>query len=359
VSNQARLILLSGTGGSGTSALVGASLAAAHDEGLRAVSVDATSPVIHASTTDDVRSLARALVGWLAADAVPDEAWTDVAWVRQFAGWAQVISALEKPHVDLVLVDCGSLREARALIAFIGTTRRLLDAAVTPTLAMRSPSSADDSVGDGLDFDVIQRLGEQLLRYGRLVESDRTTMRLVTVPEEVAVTSTLAAQAAFALLGVQVEAIIVNRFARKAEEPGRAMLTAQQAQLDRVEQSAAGSWVWKSTSALRPIPKDRSVIGPLGGVSVLRPDDLELVVEDEQYSVLLPLVGDAARTARVGRSGDNLVLEFDGLHRWLPLPAVLRRCRAQDATRTAGGLVLSFVPDESLWRTSPDPQQAA
>jgi arsenite-transporting ATPase len=342
VSNQARLILLSGTGGSGTSALVGASLAAAHDEGLRAVSVDATSPVIDASTTDDVRSLARALVGWLAADAVPDEAWTDVAWVRQFAGWAQVISALEKPHVDLVLVDCGSLREARALIAFIGTTRRLLDAAVTPTLAMRSPSSADDSVGDGLDFDVIQRLGEQLLRYGRLVESDRTTMRLVTVPEEVAVTSTLAAQAAFALLGVQVEAIIVNRFARKAEEPGRAMLTAQQAQLDRVEQSAAGSWVWKSTSALRPIPKDRSVIGPLGGVSVL-----------------LPLVGDAARTARVGRSGDNLVLEFDGLHRWLPLPAVLRRCRAQDATRTAGGLVLSFVPDESLWRTSPDPQQAA
>jgi len=357
VSNQARLILLSGTGGSGTTTLVEASRAAAHDEGLRAVVVDAVHPALDDEFARTVRDLAGVLVGWLDADDLPLEAWSCLLPVRQMAAWDQIATALDQPQVDVVLVDCGSLRESRALMEFAATSRRLLDAAVTPSLAMRSQAAPVGS--SEVHFDVVSDLRDRLAAVVRLVESSRTTMRLVTVPEEAQVTRTLRAQAAFALLGVQVEAIILNRFARKSEATGRSALTAQEAQLERAEQSSAGSWVWKSTSTLRPIPKDRSVAGPLGGVVVLRIDDLEVVVEDEQYSLVLPLIGDAARTARVGRAGDELVVEFDGLHRWLPLPAVLRRCHAVDATRTGTSLVVSFVPDESLWRKAPEPEQVA
>lgn len=51
--------------------------------------------------------------------------------------------------------------------------------------------------------------------------------------------------------------------------------------------------------------------------------------------------------------GMDLVVEFDGAYRWLPLPPVLRRCRASHATRTDAGLRVSFVPDVSLWRRDP------
>jgi arsenite-transporting ATPase len=359
VSNQARLVLLSGTGGSGTTTLVDATMASAREEGLVAVAVDAVRPQVEPAAWSSAQALRAALVGWLDADAMPPENGMALGPVRHWAAWERIVASIEEPGVDVVIADCGSLREARDLIEFPALARRLLDAALTPSLAMRSQAPADAASAARAAFDVVAEVRDRAGSFADLVESPATTMRLVTVPEPTQVTRTLRAQAGFAMSGVQVEAIIINRFARKADGVGREAIAMQQAQLERAALEAQGSWVWKSTSVLRPLPKDRSATGPFGGVAVLRAAELQPTAGDEAFSLLLPLIGEAVWQARVGRAEDHLVVEFDGSHRWLPLPAVLRRCRTVDATRTADGLLVTFVPDEALWRRRPDPEQAA
>lgn len=358
MSNLARLVLLSGTGGSGTTTLVDATASSAHDEGLRAVIIDALAPRVDMRIRTSVESVARAFVDGLAADPLPIEAWSGLDAARHLAAWDTILDAMEE-EVDVVIVDCGNLRESQALVQFPATLRRLLDALHTPSLAMRGPSAGDGEVGGTGVFSDVEALRDRVAAAAALVESPQTTMRLVTVPEAASITRTLHAQSMLALLGVQVEAMIVNRCARKSDDVSREQLTRQQAELDRVERSAAGSWVWKSSSTLRPIPKDRSVVGPLGGVVVLRAEDLEPRADEESFLLTVPLVGEAATRATVGRCGDDLVVAFDGAFRWLPLPSVLRRCRALEAVRTDDGLVISFEPDAALWRPAAGPEQAA
>ena len=359
MSNQARLILLSGSGGSGTTTLADATVAAARVEGLRAVGVDAGGCSVGDDTRRSLHALAGALAPGLDADGVPVGIWTGLPTVRHLAAWDRIVQELARPDVDVVIVDCGSLREAQVLAEFPTVVGRLLAAALTPSMAMRSTSPTEPGETAGAGFDVVAGFVERVLTFARLLESRRTTMRLVTVPEAAPLERTLRAQAVFALLGIQVEAIIVNRFGRKSEGLGQEVVAEQRTQLDRAEQGSAGAWVWKSTTSLRPVPKDRSVVGPLGGGGELRSGELEPRVEDEAFSLTLPLVGAAAAEARVGRCRDDLVVEFAGVQRWLPLPAVLRRCRAVTATRSSEGLVVSFVPDASLWRSTPEPERAA
>jgi arsenite-transporting ATPase len=223
---------------------------------------------------------------------------------------------------------------------------------------MRTSPSAQDEA-DSAHLGAIERLRDLLAEAAALVEDTRTTMRLVSVPERPSLAKALRSQAGFAMLGVQVEALIVNRFARKSDASNRELVAAHDAALEWAERHSHGSWVWKSTSSVRPVPKDRSVIGPFGGVAALRTADLDPRADDDGYLLTLALVGDARREARAGRCGDDLVVEFDGLRRWLPLPSVLRRCRAWEARRSDDGLVVAFEPDAALWRPAPDPEQVA
>jgi arsenite-transporting ATPase len=92
-------------------------------------------------------------------------------------------------------------------------------------------------------------------------------------------------------------------------------------------------------------------MGPLGRVHVLDAEQITVVAGDEEYMIDLPLVGEARERATVGRLGDDLVVQFAGVHRWLPLPPLLRRCRPTHAVRTPQGLRIAFAPDAALWRS--------
>jgi arsenite-transporting ATPase len=63
--------------------------------------------------------------------------------------------------------------------------------------------------------------------------------------------------------------------------------------------------------------------------------------------VALPLAGRDG--IALARSGDDLVLTVDGRRRMLPLPSVLRRCRADGARLAGGRLAVRFVPDPAQW----------
>ena len=66
----------------------------------------------------------------------------------------------------------------------------------------------------------------------------------------------------------------------------------------------------------------------------------------------VPLAGPARVEARIGRQGDQLVVQFDGVTRWIDLPPVLRRCLSLEAVRTDRGLSVRFAPDPATWRQS-------
>ena len=108
--------------------------------------------------------------------------------------------------------------------------------------------------------------------------------------------------------------------------------------------------MWVSGGKPRPVPKRRSVLGPLGGeVSRLSTADIAIVAGDEDFLVDLPLLPPARESARVGMRGGELVVEFEDVQRWLELPPLLQRCRPVVATRTRDGLRVRFVPDPNLW----------
>lgn len=356
MSSPPRLLLLSGTGGAGTTTVCAATVEALRDEGLRGTLVDATST---AQTHQDAATWLTATLGRLGSDAGADplhpSIWTSLATVQQLSALLHIGDVLHSAELDAVVVDCGDLGRTRELLQLPGTLLRVIDSALTPRVAMRrTPAPADGPAAAATTlFEDLQSVREQIASLAARLLASSTVLRLVTMPEDAPVSRTLQALPLFALLGLNVEGVVVNRCARKADDWPREVIADQEVQVRRLEAGACGAAVWKSTSRVRAVPKGRSALGPLGRVRVLDEGTAALSAHEEEYVLDLPLVGAAAVQAEVGRLGDDLVVAYDGAHRWLPLPPVLRRCRATHATRTPEGLRVSFVPDMSLWRQDP------
>ena len=352
MSNRARLLLVSGVGGAGTSSACAATLAALTDEGVRARLVDGERMHAEPVALDLLSASLGRLAGDLGAEPMVHQAWDSLPGIGLLSTLHAALEALQDPGVQAVVVDCGDLRRARELVELPAVLVRLLDAALTPRLAMwRAAGRQPGPIEGDTAFESLSRARGELLRLQRMLEHPTTTMRLVTLAQDWAVSRTLHAAAVFPLLGVGVDGIIVNRFPRKADGWPKPDVAAHSAQLERLCEGSDGVEVWRSTGAVRAAPKGRSAMGPLGRVHVLDVDEITVRAGDEEYTLDLPLVGEALAQAAVGRLGDDLVVRFGDVHRWLPLPPLLRRCRATSAVRTPHGLRVGFVPDASLWRT--------
>ncbi len=357
MSSPVRLLLLSGTGGAGTTTLCAATHAALLDEGLRSVVIDATA---HVPTDPRVRRWAGVTLGRLAADIGADpvhpETWGSLATASQLSTLLRISDEMRSGAVDAVVVDCGPIGSARQLVGLPSTLTRILDSALTPRVAMHrpaAPESSDDAAASTTLFEDLEVLRAELADLATMLVDPAASMRIVTTPDEYGVDRALRAVALFSMLGLSVDAVIANRCARKSDGWPKDVVLDQDRQVARLESHACGAWVWRSTSRIRAVPKDRSAMGPFGSTLHLTQATTSVRAHDEEYALDVPLVGAAAEEAVVGRLDDDLVVEFDGAYRWLPLPPVLRRCRASHATRTDAGLRVSFVPDVSLWRRDP------
>ena len=350
MSNHARLILLSGTGGAGTSTLAVATAEALRGEGLTVALIDASSggepdPVV----VDRLASSVGRLGAELGADPLIPDAWSTLPGVRGLSALHRMSTALGDPGVDAVLVDAGSLAAARDLVGLPAAALRLLDALLTPRMAMhRTPGST----AEGTMFESLSALRLDILALRQMLLRPATTMRLVTTPDERSVRRTSRSLAVFALLGIGVDGVVVNRFPRKSEGWPKALRAEADRCLDLMWRLADGVEVWSSTSKVRPVPKGRSAMGPLGRVLVLDADQLTVTVGDEEFRMEIPLADPAREEARIGRQGDQLVVQFDDVTRWIDLPPVLRRCLSLEAVRTDRGLSVRFAPDPATWRQS-------
>lgn len=341
---MSRLILLSGTGGAGTSTVAAAAAEAAREEGLTAIVLDGTG---EAPGDPGAQAAVAVPVGRvfadLGADAVLPEAWSGLVGLSHLSTLLQAESGLDS--ADVVVVDAGGHARARELVQLPATALRLLDAALTPRLAMRRPADGGEGV-----FESLSALRQLMVRLDRMLMRPSTTIRLVTQPRMEGVERTTRALAVLSTLGVGVDGIIVNRYPRASEGWPKAVMARADRALAAMTAAADGVPVWKSTARLRPAPKGHSVVGPLGRVRVLDADQLTVVVAEETLMLDLPLTSRARGEARVGVQGESLVVALGDVHRWLPLPPVLRRCRPISAERTEGGVRLVFEPDPATWR---------
>lgn len=356
MSSRARLILLSGVDGARTATIASATLAALADEGLRGVAIDAGegAPSTPAAIERVSATLGRVLAD-VGADPVIPEAWAGLPGTRQLGALLRIVTALTESEADAVVVDCGTFEAARELVDLPAVLLRLLDAALTPRVAMWR-SSGDASGEAPTVFEALSTARADVVGMQQALTHPQTSMRLVTVPDDSAVVRTAHALAVFSMLGVAVDGVVMTGFPRSSDGWPRAASDAAAAALERMRTQACGVQVWKSAAKARPVPKGRSAMGPLGSVRVLDADQLVVTVGEEEFDLDLPLVDVATRAAEVGVQGDRLVLRFEGAYRWIDLPPVLRRCRPLHATRTDAGLRVCFTPDPSLWRQPAAPE---
>jgi arsenite-transporting ATPase len=339
---MSRLVLVTGAGGAGVSTIAAATTAASADEGLttRLLSVDSPGPV-HPAVAEILGAAVGQVSLGLGADPVVAEAWSRLPEVRLLSTLTRAAEAVAE--VDLVVIDAGPSATARDLVSMPDMLVRLLDAALTPRMAMVRAADGSPAV-----FEALSAARTQALSLQQVLHRPTTTLRLVVTPTDHGIDHLRRWFGLFALMGIGVDGIIVNRYPRKSDE-GAVAVDGADAHLARAAADTGGVAVWKSTSRLRPVPKGASVLGPLGRVAVLDADQLTVHVGDEDFHLELPLAGRACLDATVGIDGDRLVLALGDDCRWLDLPPVLRRCQPLQAVRTAEGLRIEFAPDPATW----------
>ena len=334
MSNRSRLLLLSGPGGSGAGTFAAATARALVDEGHapHVIDVDAVRVPGDALAAVLRSSVGRIMAG-MGSDPVADEDWAALPGVAPLSALYDVLTALADPGVDVVVVDCGGIDRARELIAAPSRLVRLLDAALTPRLAMwRMPGEVESAP---TVFEGLSALRSDLLRMDRALVHGDTIARLVTTPDDTAVAATLDALTAMPMLGVAVDGVAVTG----AAEPPRALVEAM-----------GEIACWASGDPVLPAPQGRPVAGPLSPAAPLTAEAMVLTSLETGFTLDVPLSGPRRAGARVGRRGDDLVVAAAGVSRVLPLPPVLRRCHAVEAMRSERGLCVRFTPDAALWR---------
>lgn len=260
-------------------------------------------------------------------ESLPQEVWASLPGVQE-------LSVLLAAHDALsggtpVVVDGGTFDSAGRLVALPSLTLRILDALLTPDVALMR------SAGDQTPFEALSALRAALHRVSRMLVDAGTVARLASDVEDDALAVIRSADQAFATHGVTVDAVVVVR--RPGEREDADALVA------RIEMM--GIAAWSTGRRRRPAPSGEAVNVVLSPERVLRFGDLDVRTEGDHFVAVVPVAAD-----RVGIDGEHLVVDAAGTLRWLPLPSVLTRSTVVGAHRHRDTVEIVFAPDSSRWR---------
>ncbi len=266
---------------------------------------------------------------------------------------------------DLVVVDCAPTAETLRLLALpdalrwyadrlLGAGRRMARIA-RPLVRQRGPDGRALPVPDDEVFDRVEQVHADLAAvHDLLQDGTRTSVRLVTVPERLAVAEAMRTATSLSLFGYAIDAVVANRVlpARIADP-----------YLDRWKQRH-GEHLRLLREAFAPLPVLEATLQddePVGVAAVLALADelyggldptavlhasppLELQREGDEHVLRLRLPFATSDDLELHRHGDQLHLKVAGVRRSLALPASLRGAEVAAARLREGQLIVRFRP---------------
>ncbi|WP_207386500.1 ArsA family ATPase [Protofrankia symbiont of Coriaria ruscifolia] len=276
---------------------------------------------------------------------------------------------------DVIVVDAGPIAQLLRLLTFPETLawylRRIVPADGRLARLLRGGSRRlgrsdwPDVTAEPLAGAAVQL--QSIMDEVREILSDpsRSSVRLVLTPETVVVSRTQAAVGALALHGFGVDAVVANRVHTDAGgDAWRAGWAAvHRDQLSAVDLSFAPIPVLRAAyRAGEPIGLEELAAFAAGAYLALDPaavlggggragiGPLRVERTGDGFSILIDLPFVERSEIALARLGaDELMVSVGSQRRMLTLPSALRRCDVSGAVLRDDRLVVSFVPDPSLW----------
>ncbi|WP_051178298.1 ArsA family ATPase [Nocardia concava] len=311
---------------------------------------------------------------------------TGLPGVQELLALLEITRFAKDVRWDVIVVDCPPSADMLRIVTAPDTVLGYLER-VWPAHSRTMEAIGADFRKAVLAVTVEQIVAAVTDARDLLVDRTRTGARLVTAAEQVAVAESARVRSAAALLGIRLDAVLVNKVlpempAPEAAEPSHPAVqwyfNRRGEQLDVVTElrkrlrgvpvqvvghagaepvglsslaalsyavDASGNWVgW------RPIPMlgtDADGVLPVPAEPVVRLESGAGVHSLFAMRMHLPVVDPS--TLRLGRVEDDLIVGADGVRRRLRLAPVLRRCTVETAELDGDQLVVRFRPDPAVW----------
>lgn len=291
--------------------------------------------------------------------------------VQEVLGLHEVAELAESEEWDHVVVDCASTADALRMLTLPAAFGLYLERAWPRH--RRLSTAADDARSAAL-VALLERIDAGTDRLSTLLtDGSKVSAHLVMTAERVVAAEAVRTLGSLALMGVQVEELIVNQilvqddsyeYRNLPEHPAfdwyTERISEQQAVLEQLD-GTIGDVQMVLIPHLAGEPIGPKALGELldsarrrGGAPP--PGPLRPVVDLESGTGLeavyrmrleLPQVDPAALT--LGRVDDDLIIGAGGLRRRVRLASVLRRCIVMDAQLRGSELTVRFRPNPEVW----------
>ncbi|MGY4100917.1 ArsA family ATPase [Nocardia sp. R16R-3T] len=309
---------------------------------------------------------------------------TGLPGVQELLMLVEITQFAAEDDWDVIVVDCPPSADMLRIVTAPETLLGYVERMWPPH------ARAMSAVGTDLRRAVLATTVERIVKAvtevrDLLADHGRTGARLITVAEQVAIAETERVRSATALLGLRLDAVVVNKVLPAVPPPTALEVASHPAvqwylnrraeQLDVVNRLQRGMNGIRVLIAQHTGPEPVGLtslsalsyaMGPgerLNGDSMLGDNPAEVrtssgepVVRLESGTGLhsvyalrmhLPVVDPA--TLRLGRVEDDLIVGADGVRRRVRLAPVLRRCTVDGAELDNGHLIVRFHPDPEAW----------
>ena len=195
-------------------------------------------------------------------------------------------------------------------------------------------SGTAEAVDAGPVDDLIEELTSRRIAPGS------ARIQRVATPDELVLEATLSALARCSAAGHPVDAVVITRVPRRGDGWPAAWARGQRERL-----AAFAPRCPVPVISVRLRPRRRLVSRALPTTSMRElPRVGDPVAHGDGFAWFLPVDAlEAIDELRVGTSGEDLVLELDGVRVRRRLPAALTRCRATGAHADAHGITVAFA----------------
>jgi arsenite-transporting ATPase len=274
---------------------------------------------------------------------------------------SRVLGEIESRRYDAVIVDCpptaSSLRyftitdTAHTKIRRISEMKRRFVRLIRPVarqVKLGRTLTPDDDI-----FTIFDELIDEVARLSAiLADPAASSVRLVLNPDRIALNETLRSFTYFALFGLSVDAVVVNKVLPEDLADGYLgeWYALQQGLLGEIEES------FFEVARLRSPLMDHEPVGlaALSGMAagifgekapdavLSEPDQIRIATEDGRTRITFPLPNVDRDLVDLGCKGEELVVTAGSYRRVFTLPTTLVGCQVVSADFNGGALTVSF-----------------